>query len=590
MRLRRLLAGAALAAAGLGVLPTVAAAAPAPFGHACQPKDGARLCPTTELTDRVPSWDGVPLDVDVWLPPAGEGPFPTIAMLHGYGGDKTGFQNGADGYSAQYYARRGYAVVVPTARGFARSCGSADSRAVPGCEKGYIHLGDSRYEVRDVQFLLGTLVDQGVARADGLGATGISYGGGTSLQLAYLKDRVRLPDGSYARWTSRNGTPLSLATAWPRWPWSDLADALGPNGRLYARPGSSTFYGYRSPPGVMLKSYTDGLYGVGTSAGFVAPKGSDPGADLATWYARINRGEPYDARAIGYLRELHEFHGAGGIAISATQKPAPMVIQSGWTDWLFPAWQGVRPYEQAKAAGAVVALQLGDLGHAPGRNFARDGAALNAQGLRFFERYLKGAGAAPKAGVITAYGSNCASKTAGIGPWSAPTVARLARGQLVFRGDRGTIGSRGGDSRLAGRVNALSANLCRGLRPGASTGTVRATSPRLRKGATLAGPARIALRFTRRGANAQVAVRIWDRDPKTGTQRLVDRSVTRLPARSTTATLLTNGNGWAFARGHRIVVELLGRDAPTYRPSNGSFTLKVSKVRVTLPTRESRPS
>ena len=42
------------------------AAPPAPFGHACQPHDGALFCPTADDASRVPSFDGVPLDVDVW--------------------------------------------------------------------------------------------------------------------------------------------------------------------------------------------------------------------------------------------------------------------------------------------------------------------------------------------------------------------------------------------------------------------------------------------------------------------------------------------------------------------------------------------
>ena len=41
-------------------------------------------------------------------------------------------------------------------------------------------------------------------------ATGVSYGGGMSTMLAFLKDRVRLPDGSFAPWTSPNGTPIRL--------------------------------------------------------------------------------------------------------------------------------------------------------------------------------------------------------------------------------------------------------------------------------------------------------------------------------------------------------------------------------------------
>src|SRR3954447_20740931 len=81
MRTRRLEALSALAA--LALAPTAAAAPPLPFGHACAPREGALYCPTASDAARVPSFDGVPLDVDVFLPPTGDVPFPTIAMLHG---------------------------------------------------------------------------------------------------------------------------------------------------------------------------------------------------------------------------------------------------------------------------------------------------------------------------------------------------------------------------------------------------------------------------------------------------------------------------------------------------------------------------
>ena len=50
-----------------------AQAAPTPFGHACAPQAGVRFCPTSDLAQRVPSWDGTPLDVDVTLPPSPRG-------------------------------------------------------------------------------------------------------------------------------------------------------------------------------------------------------------------------------------------------------------------------------------------------------------------------------------------------------------------------------------------------------------------------------------------------------------------------------------------------------------------------------------
>jgi predicted acyl esterase len=156
----------------------------------------------------VHSFDGVPLDVDVTLPATGKGPFPTIVMLHGWGGSKTSFEastpagdgNETYDYNNLYYAQHGFAVVNYSSRGWGDSCGTAESRLEGGCAEGWIRLADQRYEARDTQFLLGELVDQHIARGSALGVTGISYGGGQSIELAYLKNRIRLPNGEFERW------------------------------------------------------------------------------------------------------------------------------------------------------------------------------------------------------------------------------------------------------------------------------------------------------------------------------------------------------------------------------------------------------
>src|SRR3954454_19157547 len=247
MRVNRHLIVIGSVLAALGLAASAAAAAPTPFGHACTPRsDGTRFCPTTDAgpgqtVDGVPSFDGVPLDVDVTLPPSGvHAPYPTIVMLHGYGGSKADFESSdpnGDGsntyhYNNDYFARQGYAVVNYTARGFGNSCGGGPGGYHSGpCGQGYIRLADTRYEARDTQYLLGLLVDERSARRGALGVTGISYGGGQSMELAYLRDRIRLPDGSFAPWRSPKGTRLSIAAAWPRWPWSALVDSLLPNGR-----------------------------------------------------------------------------------------------------------------------------------------------------------------------------------------------------------------------------------------------------------------------------------------------------------------------------------------------------------------------
>src|SRR3954447_1884346 len=117
------LTGLVLAAAS----PATALAEPLPFGHACTPQQSVRFCPTTDTASRPLSFDGTPIDVDVTLPATGDGPFPTVLLLHGLGGDKTSFENttgGDQSYTNWSFARQGYAVVTPTARGFGNSCGA----------------------------------------------------------------------------------------------------------------------------------------------------------------------------------------------------------------------------------------------------------------------------------------------------------------------------------------------------------------------------------------------------------------------------------------------------------------------------------
>ena len=331
-------------------LPAVAQAAPQPLGRACTAQNGVRFCGGSTAT-RVASFDGVPLDVDVTLPAAGDGPFPTIVMLHGWGGSKSDFESttaggGQDHFDNVYYASKGWAVVNYSARGFGNSCGGESSRTAAACAQGWIHLADQRYEAHDTQFLLGQLVDEGIAAPDQLAAAGISYGGGQSLELAFLNNRTEGTDGKFVPWKSPKGTPLRLAAAWPRWPWSDLASALAPNGRFLDFTGNGD--DAVKPVGVPKTSYTSGLYALGNSSGFISPPGADPNADLTTWFAETNQGEPETAAQRGIVSELHTHHSAAGIPVGAAGV-APVLIQSGWTDDLFPAPEGLRAYNLLRA-------------------------------------------------------------------------------------------------------------------------------------------------------------------------------------------------------------------------------------------------
>jgi pimeloyl-ACP methyl ester carboxylesterase len=570
-----LLGAAAAALLALASAGPASAADPTPFGHACTPQNGVRFCPTSDLASRPTSFDGTPLDVDVTLPATGDGPFPTILLLHGLGGDKTSFEgtSGDQSYTNWFFAQQGYAVVTPTARGFGNSCGKPDSRTA-GCEAGWTRLGDMRYEVRDIQTLVGQLVDQGVVKPDAIGSTGISYGGGFSTMLGFLKNRVRQPDGSYAPWTSPAGTPISLTAAWPRWLWSNGEAIFTRNGR---GPWS------RTPTGVEAQAYAGGIFGV-AFGGFVAPAGSDLSAVITLWKTQLDTGK-FDATTKQTLDNSYNYHGVAGVPGT----PSPLLLQSGWTDALFPVNQSLGAYDHIRAQSktAPVALQIGDLGHAPGANHPKDVAAQDAQGLAFFDAWLKGTGSKPAPGSVTAYTMTCpATAAAGGGPFKASSFTGLAKSTLRLSTDKALkITSKGGNAKLAGELSPLSAtgSHCALHSPDKANKAVVSTTA---KGQTLIGQPVITGKVVAKGTYGQLDARLWDLNPKTGKQQLIDRGAYRLEDNQKGSFRFTlDGNGWKFPKGHKIVVELLGRDAPTYGPSPAAFSATLTKVKVALPVR-----
>ncbi|TMM19414.1 MAG: hypothetical protein E6F96_02860, partial [Actinobacteria bacterium] len=355
-----------MCAGGLAAAQPAAARTLAPFGHACTAQNGVRFCPTVSNSERIPTFDGVPLDVDATLPARGDGPFPVIVMMHGWGGSKADFEsetpqgngNTTFDYNNVYYAQQGFAVLNYSARGWGRSCGSPASReATPGCEKGWVHLADQRYEARDTQYLLGLLADQNIVKPNQVGVTGISYGGGQSIELAYLKNRVRLTNGSFVPWKSPKGKAMEIKAAYPRWPWSDLVDALEPNGR-YLDTEIAPAMQSREPLGVEIQSYVTGLFALGQATGYIAPRGADPEADLSKWFEATSKGEPANQEDEEIANKIYTYHQGYGLS----GVPAPLLIQNGWTDDLFPPKEALRVYNQVLALKGTVTLQFGDLG------------------------------------------------------------------------------------------------------------------------------------------------------------------------------------------------------------------------------------
>ncbi len=589
-----------MVATGLALAAPVSAAPPKPFGHPCTAQNGVRFCPTVDSAHRVPSFDGVPLDADVTLPSTGSGPFPTIVMLHGWGGSKTDFESSspAGHYNNNYYARQGYAVLNYTARGFGNSCGGGPGGDHSGaCGKGYIRLADTRYEARDTQYLLGLLADEGITKPQDIGVTGISYGGGQSTELAFLKDKIRKPDGSLAPWRSPHGKPMAIRAAYPRWPWTDLIDALLPNGR-FLDTQVAPFKQSLDPVGVPIQSYITGLYALGQATGYYcggAPASSpctNPDANITQNFAYVQAGQPLSPAAKAALNETYLDHDAYALAfLSGHSRPAPLLIQNGWTDDLFPPEHALRVYNLVRSRygkSFPVSLQFGDLGHSRGSNKPATNLYFSDQGSRFFAaRMLGGSVKGPAPGSVTAFTQTCPKTKPDGGPIRASSWGAIHPARLTFGGAAAqTFTSSGGDPSVAQGFDPIggTSDACKTIAQNAESNVALYDQP-LSNGVRLLGLPTIHATVQASGQFGQIDARLWDLNPDDNTQRLISRGVYSLKTdQSGKIAFQLHGNGYRFGANHTIELELLGRDAPYYQAGNFPVTIKVSKLTVTLPT------
>ncbi len=584
-----------------------AAAAPAgPLGLGdCRTVEG-----TYECSGLVTTWDGVPLDTTVTLPREGAHDLPLVAEIHGFGNSKFEYLDPAStAYTDNAYgwAHAGYAVLTYTARGQWGSCGTPESRLAnpTACARGYLHLADTRYEVRDTQELIGRLVDQGVADARKIGVTGDSYGGGQSFSLAALSDRKMLPDGRLVPWKSPAGTPLHLAAAAPVIPWTDLVYAISPNGHTLTY-GVTPPKVDTSPVGPPKASFASGIYlaaqfavgpgqpidepfTLGRPMGYIAPAGVDPGSDVAKWLARALAGEPYtDPAALDTVEQLTRYHSP--YWIGASTRPPPLFVASGFTDDLFPVDEAVRFLNRTgvRYPRLPTSLLVGDFGHQRASNKTPDRNRLVRSIHRWFDFYLRGRGKKPPTGAV-ATTQTCPRSSAPGGPFRARTFAGLARGEVrgVFSA-AATVTATGGDTGVGVAIDPVAGggDACATTASETASGTASYKLPTVAKRSyTLLGAPTIIARLDVSGGPgvAQLAGRLWDVGPD-GRQTLVARGSYR-PVSGRNVWQLHPG-AWRFGRGHTPRLELLGSDAPFGRPSNGSFTVDVRRLQLRLPVHE----
>jgi ABC-2 type transport system ATP-binding protein len=555
------------------------------------------------------TWDGVPLDTAVTLPRRGATHLPLVVELNGFGNSKYEYLDpSSHAYTGNAYdwARRGYAVLTYTARGFWGSCGTPESRVASpaGCAHGYIRLADVRHEVRDAQYLIGRLVDQGVAAAKRIGVTGDSYGGGQTFDLAALRDRVMLPDGTLVPWRTPRGTPLHLAAAAPIIPWTDLIYAAAPNGRTLSYAVTPPNVD-STPIGVQKVTFTAGVYGSGVVStgpgqptgqpqvpgkpiGWFAPPLSDPNADVTTWLGRATVGEPYfDPTVAGVVTQLDTYRSA--YYVDESERPAPLLVGSGFSDDLFPVAESLRFANRLQQLHphAPLSLWYFDFGHQRGANKPADRARLLRAIYGWFDYYLRDRGHRPGNGV-TAMTQTCPHTLRSAGPYHEATFAQLARGEVraSFTKTQSVL-SVAGNPAVGAAIDPLAGggNDCATTSAAPESGTATyklAAAPR--HGYTLLGAPTIIASLGVQGSPgaAQIAGRLWDVAPGGASQTLVARGLFRPTARGRYVWQL-NANGWRFARGHVPKLELLGEDPPYARPSNGNFTIAVDRLALRLP-------
>jgi predicted acyl esterase len=578
-----------LAAAVLPTAPARAAEVASVFAGRvpCASQVGVQFC-SGSLAARVPSFDGVPLDADLTLPPASEdGPFPLVVELHGW-------SQGKSGRPAVDRALEGYAVLSYSARGFHASCGAPSARApdpsLPDpdvcAERGWTHLADARYEARDTQYLAGLLADEGLVIPDRIGVTGGSYGGGQSLILASLRDRVMMPNGSLVPWTSPGGLPMRIAAAAPIVPWSDLAYSLTPNGRTLDYRVDNP-YGTRG--GVQKDSWNTLLYDAGLGSGYYAPPGADPSADLTSWNARIEAGEPYDGdpELARIANEITRYHSA--YYVDDSVPPAPLFIYNAWTDDLFPVDEAVRYWRKTHdrhGDRAEIALSFADgFGH-PRAGLGGDIAVVQERIDDLFARHLKGAAVDP-APPLEIYTQGC-NGTEPEGPFHAADWDALHPGEVRFvaTGARG-FDATAGDPDTAAATDPLNGGPCRVVPasddPAAATYRLPAATG---DGFTLAGSPTVIADMRIVGSDyAQVAARLWDVAPD-GTQALVTHALYRPRIDGADDVFQLHPNAWRFRPGHVPKLELLGQSSPYGRPSSGGFAVDVRDLELRLPVLE----
>jgi hypothetical protein len=305
-------------------------------------------------------------------------------------------------------------------------------------------------------------------------------------------------------------------------------------------------------------------------------------------FAELQAGQPLSAYARSALRMTYRNHSGYTIRfLPGHSRPAPLLIENGWTDDLFPPSQALRPYNYLRSTyhDFPVSLQFGDLGHSRGSNKPATNQYLNGQANRFFSARLQHDGTGPAPGSVTTFNQTCPQSKPDRGPFRARTWNALQRAGVAFGSDEAqTFTSAGGDPNVASAFDPIAgtSDSCKTI-PVTDEPNDAVYRHRFTSGMTMMGLPTVRAKIQTTGNFGQIDARLWDITPD-GQQRLISRGVYSLRNdQSGRIAFQLHGNGWHFDRRDVAELQLLGRDAPYYQASNGAFSVKVTSLGVALP-------
>jgi dienelactone hydrolase len=595
-----------------GLAPALGSACPTGMtsGPPVSPAGGS---PFVVCSGRIRSFDQTPLDTDITIPTATSSTRrPLVIFMHGWGNSKTDWESTTlagsrpDQYhwNNAWFASKGFVVLNYTARGFHMSCGKDSSgytyvndntcRDFPG-EKSWVHLADRRWETHDSQYLAGLIADAGLADPQRIVATGGSYGGGQSWDLALSQDEVvssASTDPAHPTltpWKSPSGKPMHLVAAAPMYPWTDLGDALVQNGRAAdGFNGGPADGNHHTPYGVDKQTYVDGLFlDGGPTAQYSAPN-ADPTADLHTWFTGINAGEPYSANptAATALAQIGgAFRSPIAMRVPTGSHEIPVFVVQGQTDPLFPGFQALDMVNHLKSADPKwpVTVFLGDVGHSYANNPQDIWQRAHDEANAWLQSVMAGTPSTNPPLTVTTTACLAGQTHVSYGGTDYAAI-KDAVVHLASPGAQSTLNNNAPTAE-GSMTDPIANGGCRTM-PASQSDANEASYTFPVPDGTLVGAPIVNVDAAVSGLSAEVAARLWEVD-SAGNQTLVTRTVFRIEDAAAQANDHLSfelwPQAWQFRPGDHLKLELTQDDSPVWRPDNLPSSLTFTNLDLALP-------